>query len=375
MTYTLSPHDVAATMSPHLAASHPARHFSRSYSSQTGSHTYRVEKPRSNHNSPRTVERRKTTTGAKLYATLDDHYNMMMGLTGDEAVVEDRPEPASTRPMSWHPSSAQFHVPRSSFEQHEPQDYSHHYSESSRNSVHGSDFYSMSARNSMYLEPAQNQSNYPSSHESHRGSQDSDGSWPMQAPTSSSYSTPTTEPMPWYLQEWARRNQEQAQQASTDYLPIQHPTPDQNEDVEDEEMQDSGKELVGMGLYDLPDTSMQWGSLQGEATGKGLKLEETWQPPEEEDEEDDDEDGEGEDDGDDASSEDAEEELTPPSPAQPAPAQLQAPVNMKPQTPSSMEGQSFFFEEDDNITKEWWYPQLRQPSLPVRDAGIGYGWL
>jgi hypothetical protein len=40
-----------------------------------------------------------------------------------------------------------------------------------------------------------------------------------------------------------------------------------------------------------------------------------------------------------------------------------------------MEGQSFFFEEDDSITKEWWYPQLRQPSIPVRDAGIGHGWL
>lgn len=170
--------------------------------------------------------------------------------------------------------------------------------------------------------------------------------------------------MPWYLQEWARRNQAQSQHASTDFLPIQHPAHGQEHDAEDEEMEDSGKELVGMGLYDLPDSSLHWSSLQGEATGKGLKLEETWQPPEEDEDD--------EDDGDDASSEDGEEELSPPSPAQQAP---QVPTNMKPQTPSSMEGQSFFFEEDENITKEWWYPQLRQPSLPVRDAGIGYGWL
>jgi len=371
MAYTPSPYDVAATMSPHTSTSHPARRFSRSYSSQAGSHTYRVEKPRSNNNSPRTVERRKTTTGAKLYATLDDHYNMMMGLTGEEAVVEDRLEPTATRPMSWHPSSAQFQFPRSTCEQNEPKDYSRHYSESSRNSAHGSDFYSMSARNSMYLDPAQNQTAYPVGHDSHRGSQDSDGSWHMQAYTSSAYSTPATEPMPWYLQEWARRNQAHSPQASTDFLPIQHPSHGQEQDTEDEEMEDSGKELVALGLYDRPDTSLHWGSLQGEATGKGLKLEETWQPPEE----DDDEDGEGEDDDDDTSSEDGEEDLPPPSPAQQAPERLQVPVNMKSQTPSSMEGQSFFFEEDDSLSKEWWYPQLRQPSVPVRDAGIGYGWL
>ena len=364
MTYSLSPPVVAPSTSPHMSTSHPARRFSRSYSSQTGSHPYRVEKPRSSHNSPRTVERRKTTTGAKLYATLDDHYNMMMGLTGDEAVEEDRLEPTATRPMSWHPSSAQFQVPRSTFESNEPKDYSRHYVESSRNSAHGSDFYTMSARNSTYLEPTASQSTYPLSQESHRGSQDSNGSWHTQACVPSSYSTPATEPMPWYLQEWARRNQAQSQHASTDFLPIQHPAHGQEHDAEDEEMEDSGKELVGMGLYDLPDSSLHWSSLQGEATGKGLKLEETWQPPEEDEDD--------EDDGDDASSEDGEEELSPPSPAQQAP---QVPTNMKPQTPSSMEGQSFFFEEDENITKEWWYPQLRQPSLPVRDAGIGYGWL
>jgi hypothetical protein len=220
----------------------------------------------------------------------------------------------------------------------------------------------------MYLEPPQSQTAYPHSHESHRGSQDSDGSWP-QTYAPSAYSTPTTEPMPWYLQEWARRNQAQSQQASTEYLPIQHPSHAQVDNTEDEEMGNSGKELVALGLYDGPDTSANWGLLQGEPTGKGLKLEETWQPPEE-----DDEDAE-EDDGDDASSEDGEEEMSPPSPAQEARAPLQVPINMKPQTPSSMEGQSFFFEEDDNIAKEWWYPQLRQPSMPVRDAGIGYGWL
>ncbi|KAF2681541.1 hypothetical protein K458DRAFT_243789, partial [Lentithecium fluviatile CBS 122367] len=361
--------------SPHMLSSHSSRRFSRSYNNQAGSHPYRVEKPRSIHNSPHTVERRKTTTGAKLYATLDDHYNMMMGITGDGAAMENRPEPASTRPMSWHPSSAHIQVPRSAaYEQHEPQDYSRHYPESSRNSAHGSDFYSMSARNSMYMEPLQNNATYPHGYEGHRGSQDSDDSWNTQAYTQSSYSTPATEPMPWYLQEWARKNQVQSQHGSADFLPIQHPATQQETHTPDEEMEDSGKELVGMGLYDIPDLSLEWDSAQVEPTGKGLKLEETWQPPEEDDNEEDDDDEE-EGNGDDSSSEDGEDELPMPPPAKQAAEQLQAPVNMKPQTPSSMEGQSFFFEEDDNITKEWWYPQLRQPSLPVRDAGIGYGWL
>lgn len=371
MAYTLSPYDTTiTTMSPHTSTSHTARRFSRSYSSQPNSHPYRVEKPRSNHNSPHTVERRRTTTGAKLYATLDDHYNMMMGLTGDEATMEDVPEPPTTRPVSWHPSSGHFQVPRPAYESNEPVDYSRHYPESCRNSTHGSDFYSMSARNSSYFEPVQSLQNLSAAHESHRGSQDSDNSWPTQAYSQSSFSTPATDPMPWYLQEWARKNQAQAQsqQGSADFLPIQHPT-EQEDPAVDEDMEDSGKELVGMGLYDLPDPSDQWGSLQGEATGKGLKLEETWQPPEEEDD-DEEEAGEGEGEGDDASSENDEEELP-----QPPTEHLPVPTDLKPQTPGSMEGQSFFFEEDESIAKEWWYPQLRQPTVPVRDAGIGYGWL
>lgn len=128
--------------------------------------------------------------------------------------------------------------------------------------------------------------------------------------------------------------------------------------------EDSGKELVGMGLYDLPDSSLDWTSPLGEATGKGLKLEETWQPPEDEDE-----DEEDEDEDDDASSDDGEDELPPP------PAPMPAVNCAKTQGPGNLEGQSFFFDEDDSVTKEWWYQQLKQPSMPVRDAGYGYGWL
>lgn len=155
---------------------------------------------------------------------------------------------------------------------------------------------------------------------------------------------------------------------SSDFLPIQHPV------TQDEEMEeDGGEKLVALGLYDLPDQSLQWSGLM-EATGKGLKLEETWQPPEE-DEDDEDEDDDDDAAADDASS-DASEEPSPPLPAVNGTSQhLHLPVHVKNQTPGSMEGQSFFFDDDEAVSKEWWFQQMRQPSMPVRDSGMGYSWL
>ncbi|PSN66076.1 hypothetical protein BS50DRAFT_468440, partial [Corynespora cassiicola Philippines] len=335
------------------------RRTSQSSNSQSGGRLFRVEKPRSNHNSPRVMERRKTTSTPMKYATLEDHLNMMCGIANEDA-AEDRTE--HSRPFSWHPSSNQFQG--ASYPAH-LQDWSRHNSDSSRNSVHGSDFYSLSARNSMHQSYSQN----TNSSELRHGSQDSDSSWQQPSTYSmSSISTPATEPMPWYLQEWARKNQAQAvssQNGSSEFLPIQHPSNQQEAEAEDEEMEDEeeGKELVGMGLYDLPDPALSWSSGLVEGTGKGLKLEETWQPPEnDEDEEEDDTSS------DDGSMDDVELPVT-------ETTQQQVPVSIKPQTPGNMDGQSFFFDEDETYTKEWWFQQLKQPSMPARDAGIGHGWL
>lgn len=103
------------------------------------------------------------------------------------------------------------------------------------------------------------------------------------------------------------------------FLPIQYPEPTftSEESIpyhplsEDEP---EGEELIGMGLYDTPDNSktslsdpqldnyrMMSSQLLGngyrrpEPAGKGLKLEETWQPPSEKDDDEEEEDGEGED--------------------------------------------------------------------------------
>lgn len=316
------------------------------------------------------MERRKTTNESKLYATLDDHFKMMFGVAPEEE-VEERPQPS--RPLSWHPSSTQFNAPRATnYFEHIPHPESiQKYSVSPRHSAYGSDFYSLSTRNSMY-DTTSVAPTYPNAYGiNHRGSDESDYSWqsmPQHTPgyVHSAVNTPTTEPLPWYLQQWAQKNQAQtwmnSRNGSSDFLPIQHPT-EQDDEMEDE---DDGEKLVALGLYDTPEPSHTWGGLV-EATGKGLKLEETWQPPEDDDEE-------GEED--DASSEASVEEPSPPLPPVHQQAQhLHMPVHVKSQTPGSMEGQSFFFDDDETVSKEWWFQQYKQPSMPVRDTEFGYGWL
>lgn len=315
------------------------------------------------------MERRKTTTEPKLYATLDDHYKMMFGIEDSEDEVDERPQPS--RPVSWHPSSNQWFATRSSGYVASPSQQEWSWHTPSRNSGHGSDFYSLSTRNSMY-DSNTNYQAYSTGNGMHRGSNESDYSWQdapqqMQAYTHSNNNTPSAEPLPWYLQQWAQKNQGQyavdSQNASAEFLPIQHPS-DRDEQMVEE---DDGKELVGMGLYDAPDPTSAWGGF-AESTGKGLKLEETWQPPEADDDDDEDED--------DASSDGSLEEPSPPLPAADAQTQhLQLPVHVKAQTPGSLEGQSFFFDDDDTVSKEWWFQQLKQPNMPVQDAGLGYGWL
>ncbi|EMD65167.1 hypothetical protein GGP41_003810 [Bipolaris sorokiniana] len=314
------------------------RRTSRGSASQSGCRSSRIEKTKSHHSSPKAMERRKTTSETKLYATLDDHYRMMFGVEPEE---EERPQ--STRPVSWHPASSQVQTAQQTnyFDPMPSQHWQQNYSPS-RDSCHGSDYYSLSARNSM-LEP--------------RTSAPSEYGWqsmPQHTPgyVDSCVNTPTSEPLPWYLQQWAQRNQAQNTASAQQ----------QDQDMDDEE---EGEKLVALGLYDAPEPSLSWGALT-EGTGKGLKLEETWQPPEEDEED--------QDDDDDASSEGSVEEPSPPLPPVHEQAQNMA-VHVKSQTPSSMEGQSFFFDDDETVSKEWWFQQVKQPSMPVRDAGLGYGWL
>lgn len=317
------------------------------------------------------LERRKTTTGAKLYATLDDHYKMMMGITDDDdQMADDYFQPAPPRPVSWHPISSHCNVPLQQSEQLQPQSWSRHDSSSSGDqSASSSDFYSLSARSSTFIEPNQSYMSYGNVSQTPHGLQNPYSE--MQPDASSSYSASTADSMPWYLQEWARKNLHQdgsVQNESAGSLPLLNSSTDQDTDsgLQEDVAGDSSKELIGMGLYDLPDSVTGLGSLV-EATGKGLKLEETWQPPDEDDEEDDEVEDE-------ESSDDYDEEL-PPSPPLKQETQPHVPVQIEPQFSNSMAGQSFLFGEEHSAPKDWWCHQFQQPTMSVRDTGIRYGWV
>lgn len=172
--------------------------------------------------------------------------------------------------------------------------------------------------------------------------------------------------MPWYLREWARKNPKEVPEShsgSTDFLPIQHPSINDIAPNEDENMRDPGKELVALGLYDSPEPDMSWNSGLVEGKGTGLKLAETFQPPEQDEDE--------EDDANDTSSD--EESIAEFSTAK-EPTHL--PIHMaNPQKLNNLDGRSFFFDEDESYTKELYFRQVQQLSMPVPATGLGYGWI
>lgn len=151
-----------------------------------------------------------------------------------------------------------------------------------------------------------------------------------------------------------------------DILPIQNPTEEAcEEEVGEREPslpplpRKDSKELVGMGLYDVPDrSSYSFESIGGDGTsyfserhesmGKGLKLEDAWEPPEESDDDDD-----GEDEPEDGYAED-DPAVEKESEKAKAKATEVVVVSSEPATETmrqlygDMSNQSFFFDGDDN---------------------------
>lgn len=134
-----------------------------------------------------------------------------------------------------------------------------------------------------------------------------------------------------------------------DFLPIQYPADDLDSPDLPQITKKISKELVGMGLYDnterevLSSLNLAHGQapnhpagLQRESMGKGLKLEETWQPPKEDEGDDEDEE--------DASSADEAEEYVPVSFAQDDTQPAFYP------TYGDLSNQTFFFDNDDQYT-------------------------
>ncbi len=271
-------------------------------------HSARIEKPRSMHHSPRVPERRRTFTSSKQFASLDDHYRAMFGDSNEqESAINIFSE--SVRPVSWHPSSVRFSV----FDSRT----SHvNASTSSHNPSTSQDRYGLTVMDNDHQSLGANS-------------------------------------LPQY------------QATPMDFLSIQHSPPELQDSVCEEDNQlekQKSRELIGMGLYDPPGSTPP--SFGFGREGKGLKLEEEWEPPEPPDD-DDDIDNEA----DQESSADEEETPDPPK-AQEQQWGMQASI-LPP--PTNLSGKTFFFDDDDTITNEWWYQQLKKPT--VQDAGIGYGWL
>jgi hypothetical protein len=149
--------------------------------------------------------------------------------------------------------------------------------------------------------------------------------------------------------------------STPDFLPIQQldaPAPQEQKKSKGEE------ELVGMGLYSQPDISRV--QVQQETLGKGLKLEETFSPS-------DDEKDDGSADGDEGNNEHIQQS----SPQQMVP--MSQPSNLSPPKQPSKQAlnllhKSFFFDHDDldqqAMTAVQPFATLNQPCM-----SYGYGWI
>lgn len=170
-----------------------------------------------------------------------------------------------------------------------------------------------------------------------------------------------------------------------DFLPIQHPS-----DMWQGYMHGSvppiprkpSKELVGMGLYDdIPDRGSfslesafdgHFGDVishaQLERTGKGLKLEETWQPPEDEDDEgEEDDEDEDEDELEEVKSEKASEAVKQEAPTSSEPTTTQG---NPPTTYGDLSNQSFFFDSDDSYFDNIGFANV-MPAMPPSLGTVG----
>lgn len=121
------------------------------------------------------------------------------------------------------------------------------------------------------------------------------------------------------------------------------------------------EELIGMGLYSQPDGSMEQ-TLQG-TLGKGLKLEETFTPSEDQDDETDEE--------------GSAQDVVQPQIIEPAPTPRQSSFTA-PKQPSkpalNLLQKSFFFDNDD-ADQQTLTPARPFPSLNQSCVGYGYGWI
>ncbi|KAI9687710.1 MAG: hypothetical protein M1822_001790 [Bathelium mastoideum] len=381
-------------VSRQMASSQLSRRNSRSSKRHSGStcrRSIRIEKPPTAHNSPRILERRRTTSSVKQYASLDDHFNAMFGAPESEDwTMSNDSDKNAVRPFSWHPSGSNAGRTRArndSSNQHSvnvsdiPRTYAtsnHSFEQTLPEEKHT--FEDDAAMNMM----SQADGGDLSAALWHRYAQTS--TWPLMAHADPHYVNNLAyfgNPQDWGFaassspQPSESVTTQPASEMCNDYLPIQNPHLSPNvmhPTLRPQRSKDSSKSLVGMGLYDPPDSiSDSWPSHANgcqswlapdliESRGKGLKLEETFEPPPDHDE-----DGGEEDDN--GSSED---EVQDESPVVEEP---HLHVTVASNQPNSLAGQSFFFDDDDAYSNDyWWTGQTKNVAAPDATA-LNYGWI
>ena len=324
-------------VSNHIAASNISRQSRGSISQKSGV-SMRVVKPNSASNSPRNSVGlgRRMTDGAyrRRLAMLEQ------GTQGSASFIshDGLHPPPSTRPVSWHPAS---HIPQPVPFQ---PTYAQQYSQANTN-YQLYDVQAIPPAYSGYNSPASNfspvsgpsngydQQQYITQNRPHTYNPYSTYDMNQQHQMAHAVQIPQPSYMPvasdnvdpsmYSHFDWSNFATNGFETASTtpptpeNFLPIQHPEP--TFPAEDAipyhplDDSDEGEELIGMGLYDETEVksppsdphldnyrALMMSQLLGtpyrrpEPVGKGLKLEEGWNPPSD-DEDDSDEDGEGED--------------------------------------------------------------------------------
>jgi hypothetical protein len=317
-------------------------------------HSARIEKPRSNHPSPRGLERRRTVSAVKQYATLDDHYRIMFGLDADGSKEEGLSrEHNTTRPVSWHPSSSHFRglqTRRSDGSSLQP-----HATVQAQNELVYNSYSEAQTPLPLYNEQQPHLSDFAWASYMH-----GQVAAESQPPSYLSLSChPNTSWLSSDLNQPAGSRPSYLHPTQSDRPTLQQPTarhPKESNEGRHRLVRKKSAELIGLGLYDPPESSLPPFGVGSTLVGKGLKLEETWQPPEEMEED--------EDEG----AESSEEEEEPPK-------QLEQQWPQNP-LPLNLSGQSFFFEdEDDGVANEWWYQHMKQPTAVPRDGALSYNWV
>ncbi|KFY27830.1 hypothetical protein V493_03279 [Pseudogymnoascus sp. VKM F-4281 (FW-2241)] len=341
-------------VSRQMASSNLSRRHSKGASGPRIGGSMRISKANSTNNSPRnstTLNRRRTVMGDSYRRQPAAAVNQGMSASGEpsQAYLTPLQAVSQTRPVSWHPSAySTYDVPFQPVYNQDMTDYNMSYSTSqdlphtpALQSNYGSPSAAFSPESQPWTSYDQDYQLYdtsfmqPSFDNGAMADYNVYSQYQLQlaAQTQQTSYNDCMNPSIYSHFDWnnyASTGFEDGTAPPTpeNFLPIQHPEPPcaiettiPYHSLDDQE--DEGEILVGMGLYDTPDKpslpdvqleqyrtamiSQYLGStthrataaaavVVAESTGKGLKLEETWNPPPSEDGEDEDQDAEGSDD-------------------------------------------------------------------------------